>query len=60
MLFDGCYTSVVNTSEIFSGCSDKNMLENAKHSFYGVGVLGIPYRYSFTIAEVMKQIKKKI
>lgn len=60
MMFDGCYTSVINSSEIFSGCSDKNMLENAKRSFYGVGVLGIPYRYSFMIAEVMIQIKKKI
>ncbi len=59
-LFDGCYTSVINASEIFSGCTSQNMLDKAKYSFYGVGVLGIPYKYSFTIGDVMRQIKKKI
>lgn len=58
-VFDSCYTSVINASEIFAGCSTKKMLENAKHSFYGVGVLGIPYKYSSTIGEVMKTVKKK-
>lgn len=58
-VFDYCYTSVINASEIFAACSSKKMLENAKHSFYGVGVLGIPYKYSFMISEVMKMVKKK-
>ncbi|MDQ3019984.1 MAG: hypothetical protein M3R36_05365 [Bacteroidota bacterium] len=59
-LFDGCYTSVINAAEIFSGCTTPIMKESAKHSFYGVGVLGIPYKYSFRIGEVLEQIKKKI
>ena len=58
-LFD-CFTSVINASEIFSVCPNAKMIDGAKHSFYGVGVLGIPFRYSLTIAEVSRKIKKKI
>lgn len=58
-LFD-CYTSVINASEIFSGCINNKMRESAKHSFYGIGVLGIPFKYSLSIGEVLKKIKKKI
>ncbi|MCY7361250.1 MAG: hypothetical protein LH629_04160 [Ignavibacteria bacterium] len=56
-LFD-CYTSVINASEIFSGCNGKVQTDSAKSSFYGTGVLGIPYKYSFTIAKVLKSIDK--
>jgi predicted nucleic acid-binding protein len=59
-IFDGCYTSVINAAEIFSGCTSPEMTENSKHAFYGVGVLGIPYKYSLRIGEVMKHVKKKI
>ncbi len=58
-LFDGCYTSVVNASEIFSECENPKMLEEAKNLFKDVGILGIPFRYSLKIGEVIKSIKKK-
>jgi len=50
---------VINASEIFSGCTNRLMLDKAKHSFYGTGVLGIPYKYSIKAGEVMKQISRK-
>lgn len=58
-MFD-CFTSVINASEIFAGCSTKSMQEKAKHAFYGSGVLGIPYKYSVRAGEVINRIKKKI
>ncbi len=58
ILFD-CYSSVINASEIFYGCANEIQLENAKHSFYGTGVLGIPYKYSLTIAEVSGKINSE-
>ncbi len=58
-LFD-CYTSVVNASEIFSGCHNMKMKESAKRSFDKIGVLGIPFRYSLSIGEVLKKVKKKV
>ena len=51
-----CYSSVINASEIFYGCTNEIQLEKAKHSFYGTGVLGIPYKYSLSIAEVSRTI----
>jgi predicted nucleic acid-binding protein len=56
-LFD-CYSSVLNASEIFYGCRGNRQLNNAKYSFYGTGMLGIPYKYSYKIAEVLKIIEK--
>lgn len=55
-----CYTSVINASEIFSECSNMKMKENARRTFHEVGVLGIPFRYSLSIGEVLKKIKKKV
>jgi len=57
--FDGCYTSVINASEIFSECPDEKTLIKAKNSFEKIGILGIPFRYSVKIGEFMKVIKKK-
>ncbi len=59
-IFEGCYTSVINASEIFSECENSGMTEEAKSLFNDVGILGIPFRYSLKIAETMKAIKKKI
>lgn len=59
-MFNGCYTSVVNASEVFSDCSDGKMIEEAKKLFTGISILGIPFRYSLKTGEVMKAIKKKI
>lgn len=58
-LFDGCYTSVINASEILSEYTGKRKTDRAKRSFEGIGILGIPFRYSEKIAEVMNVIKKK-
>lgn len=52
-LFD-CYTSVINASEVFAKCETKEQEENAKQSFFGSGVLGIPYKYSHTIGKLLK------
>ena len=57
-IFD-CYTSVINASEIFYGCAGNSQREKAKHSFYGTGVLGIPYKYSLRIGEVLKKIEER-
>ena len=58
-LFEGCYTSVINASEVFSEYSDKRIRGRIKKSFEGIGILGIPFRYSVKIGEVMDAIKKK-
>jgi len=50
---------VVNASEVFSICSSKKQIEIAKKSFFGVGVLGIPFRYSICSGEVLRKIKNK-
>lgn len=57
-MFD-CYTSVINASEIFAGCTRKSQIEKAKHSFYGTGVLGIPYKYSLRIGDIIKKIEEE-
>ncbi|MEO6694822.1 MAG: hypothetical protein ABIY50_08760 [Ignavibacteria bacterium] len=54
-----CYTSVVNASEIFSRCSSKEEIEVAKKYFLGVSVLGIPFRYSVTAGEILKETEIK-
>lgn len=53
-LFD-CFTSVINASEVFAECETKEQEEKAKQSFFGSGVLGIPYKYSHTIGKLLKQ-----
>jgi len=53
-LFD-CYTSVINASEVFAECRNKDEIEKAKHSFYGTGVLGMPYKYSTTLGKLLKE-----
>ncbi|MCB0727937.1 MAG: hypothetical protein KDD00_10760 [Ignavibacteriae bacterium] len=58
-IFQGCYTSVINASEVFSRCSDEQQLSAAKDTFNDIGILGIPFRYSLKIAEIMKAVKKK-
>ncbi|MEO8665206.1 MAG: hypothetical protein ABI462_06895 [Ignavibacteria bacterium] len=58
-IFDGCYTSVINASELFSECKSPKMIENTKKMFGNVGILGIPFRYSLKISEAMREIKKK-
>lgn len=57
-LFDHCYTSVINAAELFSGFSGKRAAEKVKRSLIDVGVLGIPFRYSLKIADMMKVIEK--
>ncbi|MEP7147190.1 MAG: hypothetical protein ABI792_09305 [bacterium] len=59
-MFDGCYTSVINASEIFSKFKNKGQTDKAKSLFNEVSILGIPFRYSLKIGEVLEIIKKKI
>ena len=59
-MFDGCYTSVINASEIFSECKSPKAEDEAKRLFADVGILGIPFRYSLKIGKAMRIIKKKI
>lgn len=59
-IFDHCYTSVVNASEVFAMAKSSEDEEEVKKLFHGVGVLGIPFRYSVKIGEVMRVIKKKV
>ena len=54
------YTSVFNVSEVLAVCPDKRTSNRAVKAFYGISVLGIPYRYSVKIADVLKKIKKKV
>lgn len=53
-VFD-CFTSVINASEVFAECETKEQEENAKQSFFGSGVLGVPYKYSHTIGKLLKE-----
>lgn len=55
-----CYTSVINASEMFSMYSNKSELDHVKNSFTGINILGIPFRYSIKIGEILRLIKKKI
>lgn len=54
------YTSVLNVSEVLAACPDKKASDIALKAFYGISVLGIPYRYSIKISEILREIKKKI
>lgn len=54
------YTSVLNVSEVLAACPDKRTSQKALKAFYGISVLGIPYRYSVKIADVLREIKKKV
>lgn len=54
-----CFTSVVNASEVFEKCFTPRKLEKAKKSFYGINILGIPFRYSLGISQVTRKITKK-
>lgn len=58
VLFDHCYTSVINAAELFSGFSGKKASEKVKRSLVDVGILGIPFRYSISIADMMKATDK--
>jgi hypothetical protein len=53
------YTSVLNVSEVLASCKDKRASDKALKAFYGISVLGIPYRYAESIAEILGFIKKK-
>ena len=57
--FDNCYTSVINIAEVLSACKTAKQTANAKHAFYGVGLLGIPYRYSEKLGQILRNIKEK-
>jgi predicted nucleic acid-binding protein len=56
-IFDNCYTSVMNIAEVLSACRSEAQKEKARRAFYGVGLLGIPYRYSDKLAEVLRYVK---
>ncbi len=58
-LYKEIFTSVVNCSEIFSQCGNKDEIKAAKDMFEGIGILGIPFRYSEAIGNVMKAIEDK-
>ncbi|MDZ4713487.1 MAG: hypothetical protein SGI89_14355 [bacterium] len=60
MLFNTCFTSVINASEIFARCKNAAELEKAKNLLVNVAILGIPFRYSLRISEVNIAIKKKV
>ena len=53
------YTSVLNAAEVLAACPDKRSSDKALKAFYGISVLGIPYRYSEKIAGTLRWIKKK-
>jgi predicted nucleic acid-binding protein len=55
--FDHCYTSVINIGEVLSACKTKQQNEKAKRAFYGVGLLGIPYRYSNKLGRILRHLK---
>ena len=55
--FDHCYTSVINIGEVLSACKGKLQTESAKRAFYGVGLLGIPYRYSERLGQILRHVK---
>ena len=58
--FNGCYTSVINASEVFSEYPGKRFSGKVKAVFDGTGILGIPFRYSVKIGEILSSIKKKV
>lgn len=53
------YTSVLNVSEVLAACPDRRTSDKALKAFFGISVLGIPYKYSVKIADVLREIKKK-
>ncbi len=53
------YTSVLNVSEVLAACENKRDSDKAMKAFYGISVLGIPYRYAKSLAEILSFIKKK-
>ncbi len=55
--FDHCYTSVINAAELFSSCSGKKETDKLKRSLKDIGILGIPFRYSLSIAEMVREIE---
>lgn len=55
-----CYTSVINSSEIFSISSKEDYIQKCKKAFFGINILGIPYRYSDSIGKILNFIKKKL
>ena len=54
------FTSVFNVSEVLAACTTREMSENALKAFYGINVLGVPYRYAPVIGDALRYIKKKI
>lgn len=56
--FDHCYTSVINAAELFSQYAGKKAAGELKRSLNAVSILGIPFRYSLSIAEIMREIEK--
>lgn len=56
--YDHCYTSVINIAEVFSACRTKAQSDAARRSFYGIGLLGIPYRYSEKLGLILKKTMK--
>ncbi|HLT24376.1 MAG TPA: hypothetical protein VK004_04560 [Ignavibacteria bacterium] len=53
------YTSVLNVSEVLAACDNKRTSDKAMKTFYGISVLGIPYRYAESVADILRFIKKK-
>lgn len=58
-IFSACYTSVINASEVFSRAKDNEEADKMKDLFSKVHILGIPFRYSVTVGEVLRYTKKK-
>lgn len=54
-----CYTSVICASELFEMSGSKRMIKKIKDSFWGINILGIPFRYSERIGEVSRNLKKE-
>lgn len=54
-VFEACYTSVINASEVFA----EYPVNKAKRIFKDIGILGIPFRYSITTGNIMRVVKKK-
>lgn len=54
-----CFTSVINAAEIFESCKTAAGTEKAKKSFAGINILGIPFRYSVKISEILKKVKRR-
>lgn len=56
--FDHCFTSVSNIAEVLSGFKTRVSRDKARRCFYGVGLLGIPYRYSVKLSQVLSYAVK--